>query len=111
MLFSFLLSANIFCSKRKWHDESDLKTQVFKKKNEKADENTYNAYAKDIAVANFYFESTTCLEFTRDAMTTPTDFFSNIGGILGLCMGISCISIIELMYWLIIKMFGSLCYL
>ena len=67
----------------------------------------YNAYEKDIAVVNFYFESTTCMEFIRDIFTSEIDFISNMGGILGLCMGISFISGFELVYWFTIKMFKN----
>ena len=94
---------NLFC--RRWNKPNT--DQVFTKRN--AEKELYNAFEKDIAVANFYFESTTCIEFIRDVTTTYTDFFSNVGGILGLCMGISCISGIELIYWFAVRMFSNSC--
>ena len=45
------------------------------------------------------------MEFIRDIFTSDIDFISNMGGILGLCMGISFISGFELVYWFTIKMF------
>jgi hypothetical protein len=43
---------------------------------------TYNAFEKDISSATFL------------------DFLSQVGGILGLCVGISLTSVIEIIYWL-----------
>ena len=37
---------------------------------------------------------------------TVWDFISNIGGLLGLCAGVSILSCAEIVYWLVIKMFS-----
>ena len=80
------------------------KSQVFKEINKKDGNSKYNAYDKDVAIVNFYFESSTCFEFVRQPRMTIIDFISNVGGLLGLCMGISFVSAVELIYWLTIKM-------
>ena len=55
----------------------------------------YNAYDKDIAMVTFFFESSTVFEFGIDVGMTLEQFISLIGGLWGLCIGISLISIIE----------------
>ena len=40
---------------------------------------------------------------------TVWDFISNIGGLLGLCAGISIISCAEIIYWLVLKMIAIYC--
>ena len=64
----------------------------------------YNSYEKDVAIANFFFKSSKCFEFVRQPRLTIIDFISNVGGLIGLCMGISFVSAMELLYWLTIKM-------
>ena len=66
--------------------------------------NNYDAYEKDVAIVNFYFQSSTCFEFVRQPRMTIIDFISNVGGLLGLCMGISFVSAVELLYWLTVKL-------
>eukprot|EP00095_Tigriopus_kingsejongensis_P010138 maker-scaffold75_size407189-snap-gene-3.16 protein:Tk10138 transcript:maker-scaffold75_size407189-snap-gene-3.16-mRNA-1 annotation:"pickpocket protein 28-like" len=59
----------------------------------------YDAYDKDIAVVNFYFETTSVFEFKRQARMTIIDFASQVGGFLGLCIGFSICSAFEIFYW------------
>ena len=37
---------------------------------------------------------------------TWLDFISSLGGICGLCLGVSFISVIELVYWFTLRLFG-----
>ena len=53
---------------------------------------TYNAYEKDIAMVNFYFDKSSILQYIRQERMTKVDYISQIGGLLGLFMGISFIS-------------------
>ena len=78
------------------------KKQVFANANK--GKNNYDAYEKDVAIANFYFQSSTCFEFVRQPRMTIIDFISSVGGLLGLCMGISFVSAVELVYWLTVKL-------
>ena len=41
----------------------------------------------------------TVFQFTREARMTLLDFISQIGGLLGLFMGFSVISFVEVFYW------------
>ena len=68
----------------------------------------YDAYEKDIAMVTFFFESSNVLEFFRQPKTSVIEFISQFGGLLGLCMGFSFISVVELIYWLTFKLFRNL---
>ena len=78
--------------------------QVFKKENEE-EFKEYDAYKEDIAVVNFYYNSPTCQEFVRNPTMTITDFMSQVGGFLGLCVGFSLVSALEIIYWFTVKLF------
>ena len=64
---------------------------------------SYDAYEYDIATVEFYFETPTVFEFYRSARMGPIDFLSQVGGLLGLCVGFSLCSLIELLYWFLIR--------
>ena len=87
----------------------------------------YNAYDRDIAVVNIFFGESTVFgerkqnkiwnnyiksikfflsssEFERSKKMTWFDFFSSIGGICGLCLGMSAISIVEFIYWFTVRL-------
>ena len=65
---------------------------------------TYDAYERDIAVASFYFKEPAVLEFSREARMTQTGFIAQVGGLMGLCLGFSFLSLIELFYWATYRM-------
>ena len=46
-------------------------------------------------------------EFERSQRMTWLDFISNLGGLCGLCLGISFISVTELLYWFTIRLFRA----
>ena len=58
----------------------------------------YDAYDKDIAILNVYFDSTTVMKFKSEKRQTWIDYFSIVGGALGLCIGLSIVTIVEL-FW------------
>ncbi len=64
----------------------------------------YDVYEKDIAVANFYFDKSTILQYSRTPRMTWTGFIGQIGGLLGLCLGISIVSFVELAYWFLYRL-------
>ena len=77
----------------------------------------YNAYDKDIAIVNIFFGDSTvfgeshfyinkcCVaEFERSPKMTWLDFISGFGGLCGLCLGISFVSIVEILYWFSIRL-------
>ncbi len=87
---------------RRTQGETQQEDIIFKKDNSR--EPTHNAYEKDIALVTFFFESSTAFEYVRQPRMTIIDFISQLGGLLGLCMGFSFISAVEIAYWFTIKM-------
>ena len=67
----------------------------------------YEAYERDISVIHFYFDSSTAFQYYREPRMTFTTFISQIGGVLGLFLGFSIVSLVELLYWFLYR----LCYL
>ncbi len=67
----------------------------------------YDAYQKDIAVLNVFFDSTTVMLFKSQRRQSWLDYFSAVGGALGLCIGLSIITVVELV-WLCLRMAGLL---
>ncbi len=68
------------------------------------EDDDYLAYEKDMAIAHFYFESSTALQYMRQPRLTWTAFIGQIGGLLGLCLGFSIVSIVELAYWFLYRL-------
>ena len=78
----------------------------------------YNSYKKDIAIVNIFFGGPTAYggsidiccyyhrvsEFERLPKMTWLDFISGFGGLCGLCLGISFVSVAEIVYWFSIRL-------
>ena len=64
----------------------------------------YDAYEKDIAMVTFFLETPTIFEYTREERMTLIQYISQIGGLLGLCLGFSFISGVEIIYWMTIRL-------
>ncbi|XP_052565712.1 pickpocket protein 28 isoform X2 [Culex pipiens pallens] len=63
-----------------------------------------DAYAREnIALLYIYFTETYFRSFTKGELVGFTDFVSNIGGLLGLFMGFSLISLAELLYFVTLR--------
>ena len=96
------ISKAIITNMRRYADKDKASgTPVFTASNEKAPE--YDAYKKDIAMVTFFFESTTVLEYAREVRMTTIGFISQVGGLMGLCLGFSFISAVEIAYWFTIR--------
>ena len=65
---------------------------------------TYDAFETDIAVANFYFDKSTIIRFQRNLKMTSIDYISQIGGLLGLAIGFSFVSFMEIIYWIFFRL-------
>ena len=65
---------------------------------------TYDAFENDIAVANFYFDKSTIIRFIRAPRMTWTDYISQVGGLLGLAIGFSLCSLVEIIYWIVARL-------
>ena len=64
---------------------------------------TYNAFEKDIAVLHVYFGQPTATEFIRVVSLSWVGFLAQAGGLIGACLGFSFISLVEVVYWFIIR--------
>lgn len=67
----------------------------------------YDAFNEDIAVVNIFFDTSSVMEFGTKQRLGWVDFISNVGGLLGLCLGLSIVTVIELL-WLFLKL-GKVC--
>ena len=91
------------------------------------DDPVYNAYERDIALVNLFFPDSTVFgqssiqkvkllkisiiiknitsaEFEKSPKMTWFDFISSFGGFCGLCLGISFVSVVEILYWFSIRL-------
>ena len=69
---------------------------------------TYDAFEKDIGILNFFFRKDNILRYGKKNRLTSFDFLAQIGGSIGLAMGISIISFVEIIYWLIFRLFRNI---
>ena len=65
----------------------------------------YDAYDKDIAVLNVFFGTSTVMSFNSQKRQSWLDYLSSVGGALGLCIGLSIITVVELV-WLCLRVAG-----
>lgn len=72
------------------------------------DKPIYDAFEQDIAVVNFYFSKSTIVQFKRVGRLSWIEYLCQIGGILGLALGISIISGVELIYWITIRLIRNM---
>ena len=84
---------------RNFTRSEDETSEVFAAANRK--KRQYDAYEKDVGMVTFFFETTTAYEFYRTPKLTWTDFISQCGGMMGLCLGFSLVSIFEIIYWFV----------
>ena len=80
--------------------EADGK-EIFPAANDKAA--TYDAYERDIAMVSFFFEDAEIIEFGREKRMTLIQLISQMGGLMGVCIGFSFVSAVEIFYWFIIR--------
>ena len=71
-------------------------------------EHKYDAYEKDIASVEIFFDVPSVILFNSEQRQTWISFFSSIGGILGLCIGVSIVSFVEII-WFCFQIGKSLC--
>ena len=101
-------------NKRYFADKKSSGKPIFTASNQEVSTNgkitqkSYDAYEKDIAMVTFFFETNTVFEFSRDQRMTMVGYISQMGGLLGLWMGFSFISAIEILYWCTIRLARSM---
>lgn len=66
----------------------------------------YDAYERDIAVLEVFFDTSTVMKFQSQKSQSWLDYLSNVGGALGLCIGLSIITVVELV-WLCLRIAGQ----
>ena len=101
----YVAEIKMFSNMRYHIKESKIPTAVFRYKVK--DKPTYNAFEEDIAIVNFYFEKDSILQYTRQESMTTVGYISQLGGILGLFIGFSFVSGIELIYWFAIRLYKN----
>ena len=72
---------------------------MFDKPNETLVEELYNYGRQNLALIHVMIQSPYVTKIKRDVETTLLSFIAATGGLLGLCLGISFISIIEIIFW------------
>ena len=75
---------------------SDTVKSAQRQRNE---EDKYDAYEEDMAEVMFFFTRPVTTEYLSSPRMTAFDVLSSVGGILGLFMGFSILSGIEVIYW------------
>lgn len=65
--------------------------------------------AKNFIQANFYFETMQSTFIDETQLITTLDLITYFGGIIGLFLGMSFVSVIEIIYYLLFKFIYSLC--
>ena len=68
----------------------------------------YNAFEKDIGFINIFFAGEEVTRYERANKGSPFDLMTQIGGSLGGFMGISVLSLIEILYWVLFRFLGKL---
>ena len=68
---------------------------------------TYNAFEKDIGIINILFGKSYSTKYVKKNRLTEFDFLSQVGGAVGLAMGISIVSVVEIVYWFTIRLVRS----
>ena len=66
---------------------------------------SYDAFERDIGIINIFFGQEEILKYATKNEMSVISFMSQIGGSLGLAMGISFISIVEFIYWFTYRLF------
>ena len=96
-----------FSDKRsRFSGETNHKEAIFTEKAKKTP--YYNAYGKDIGFINVFFADKDVTRYIRSNRGTFFDLISQMGGSLGGFMGISILSILEVVYWIFFRLFGTL---
>lgn len=58
---------------------------------------------ENLAIMHIYFKKLHFMRRERGELYGFIDFFSNIGGVLGLCMGFSMLSLVEAIYFFTLR--------
>ena len=70
-------------------------------------ERQLNHFRDDAAVVHVYFQELGIIKYERDELYGIIDVIAAFGGIIGLCMGFSLLSLVELIYWFTLRMYND----
>jgi amiloride-sensitive sodium channel len=73
----------------------------FLDKNPEYTDDTY--VSTNLAVLHVYYKTLHFMRHERGELYGLVDFFSNIGGLMGLCMGFSALSLVEVVYFFTLR--------
>ena len=62
-----------------------------------------------MAHVHIYFKQLHYMQQERKERFTGLELLGNIGGLLGLCMGVSMISVVEVVYFFVLRGFKVMC--
>ena len=66
---------------------------------------TYNAFEKDIGVVHIFFDKKTVSKYEKGNRLSTFEFLVQIASTLGFYMGISVLSLVEIIYWFGFRLF------
>ena len=95
-------------SKRE-HVKSEWKKKNLVFKSILAKNPSYDAFENDIALANFYFEDAYIQQYKIQHSMTIQDYIAQVGGVLSLSVGMSLVSIFEIIWHLIFLPILKMC--
>lgn len=96
----FLEKFNIFFFLEKFYNIILLSSIVRNRKN--------LSTFQDISIVHIYFPIIESTLFRADVLMTWQEIVSNFGGLLGLCVGFSLVSIIEIFYFLTVRLYQNI---
>ena len=67
-----------------------------------------SAYKSNLAVVHLFFTETQFLNYYKTELIGVSDFLSTRGGLLGLFLGFSFISAVEIFYFLVVDVLGKM---
>ena len=88
----------------RYYCPDEVKEKVLTLQYANKEDPTYDAYKEDIAIAFFYFDKGNIMQYKRSIRVTLDDLISQVGGTLGLCLGISLLGGAEIIYWCTIRL-------
>ena len=63
----------------------------------------FKLFRRNMVALKIFFPENSAKAYQRDELYSPEDLIANIGGTLGLCLGFSLVSIVELFYFLTLR--------
>ena len=93
------------CTDLEFPHESSVSTLTKETMTHQAPGTTDEVVKENLAMIHIYFKHQHFLQRKRGQLYGVLDFFSNIGGLLGLCLGLSAVSVVEFLYFFTMRLF------